>query len=338
MTDNAELQSVPINPTARIVFSALEQMGWSVENPSLLVEHIKRLDIGIPAEDEFAVLISWMGKCELVHKLEQEQSPPESQNAYRIPDLLAFFRHKNRLVPVLIEVKKRKAEKLSWKPEYLDGLRQYATTLNLPLLVAWKWEPFGFWTLFEAKHFSKARKNYEITQELSMKENLMSLLAGDFAVGLRKGVGFHLIFRKEKELKSGDAKNSDTKTWLARVEEAFFTNGRGERVKELGPGLWSLLLCAHLEEHSEVSEAKASSSFIIEEESIEFTHRMLTALLQFKAGKDKPLRWREIRQNYSVPIKFQILRKAAIAESSVDIVAKVIEVAPNTKPDFLTYE
>ena len=338
MTDNAELQSVPINPTARIVFNALEQMGWSVENFPQLVERIKRLDRGIPAEDEFAVLISWMGKCELVHKLEQEQSPPESQNVYRIPDLLAFFRHNNHLFPVLIEVKKHKAEKLSWKPEYLDSLRQYAATLNLPLLVAWKWEPFGFWTLFEAKHFSKTRKNYEITQELTMKENLMSLLAGDFAVGLHKGVGFHFVVRKGKELESGDSKNSDTKTWLARVEKAFFTNGRGERIKELGPGLWSLLLCAHLEEHTEVSESKASSSFIIEEESIQFTHRMLPVLLQSEVGKDKPLRWREVRQNYSVPIKFQILRKAATDESSADIVATVIEVAPNTKPDFLSYE
>jgi Holliday junction resolvase len=336
MTDNNESQFVPINPTARIVFKALEQIGWTVENPSLLVERIKRLDIGIPAEDEFAFLISWMGKCGLVHKLEQEQSPPESKKLYRVPDLLAFFRYKNHLIPALIEVKTSVDDKLSWRPDYLDGLKLYAATLNLPLLVAWKWNRFGLWTLFEAKHFTKSRKNYTVNSVLALRENLMSILAGDFAVELCKGVGFYLVFRKEAELESPNTKRPDTKTWRARVEEAFFTNSKGERIDKLGPGLWSIFLCSHFEDHTEViNDTKIMQSFVIEEESMQFAHRMLPILLQFKSGKTSTLRWRNIRFDYSVPVPFQTLRKAASGVKSSDIVKNVITIAPNTKPEFL---
>jgi len=136
LTNNAKSQSVPIDPTARVVFEALEQIGWSVGNPKLLSERIKRLELGIPAEDEFAFLISWMGKCEIVHKLDQEQSPPESKANYRVPDLMVIFRHGSRLIPALIEVKTSVASKLSWRPDYLDGLELYAAKLNLPLLIA----------------------------------------------------------------------------------------------------------------------------------------------------------------------------------------------------------
>ena len=336
MTNNAKSQLVPIDPTARVVFEALEQIGWSVENPNLLSERIKRLELGMPAEDEFAFLISWMGKCEIVHKLDQEQSPPESKDNYRVPDLIAIFRYGKRLVPTLIEVKTSIDEKLSWRPDYLNGLQLYAAKLNLPLLVAWKWNRFGLWTLFEAKHFKKARKNYTVNSELAFKENLMSLLAGDFAVELCKGVGFHLLFRKEKELEYTNMKRPDTQTWLMRVEDSFFTNSKGERIKGLGPGLWSMFLCSHFEDHSDVvDESKVNQRFVIEEESMQFAHRMLPILLQFKAGRNKLLRWRNIRSNYSVPVKFQTLRKAASSADSIYIVKNVITIAPNTKPEFL---
>lgn len=335
MTNNTESQFLPLDPTARMIFEALEQMGWSIENPVQLTERIRRLEVGIPAEDEFALLISWMGKCELVHKLDQEQSPPKSKSNYRVPDLLAFFHHKKHLVPVLIEVKTSKAQTLSWKPSYLDGLRQYAAKLNLPLLVAWKWKRFGLWSLFEARHFIKPMKNYKMTFGLAMKENLMGLLAGDFAVELCRNVGLHFLFKTERRIATSKKETTTTETWLMRVKDAFFTNGKGERIDSLGAGLWSLFLCSNFEDCSEFGESESSLSFTIKEEALQFAHRMLPFLLQFKAGKDKILRWREIRCNYSVPVQFQTLRQAASDGISDNIVRHVIKVVPNTKPELL---
>jgi hypothetical protein len=32
-------------------------------------------DIGLPVEDEFSVACAWLGKCQLLHKLDQHQVP-----------------------------------------------------------------------------------------------------------------------------------------------------------------------------------------------------------------------------------------------------------------------
>jgi len=85
---------------------------------------------------------------------------------------------------------------LSWKPEYLSRLKKYAAELNLPLLIAWKWETAGIWVLFEIKHLQFARTNYNISFGKAATENLLSRLAGDFAVSFAPNVGFHLLHLK----------------------------------------------------------------------------------------------------------------------------------------------
>lgn len=41
---------------SRVLHEALEQCGW--ENPEEVIQRVKRLDLGLPAEDEFAVICS----------------------------------------------------------------------------------------------------------------------------------------------------------------------------------------------------------------------------------------------------------------------------------------
>src|SRR5687768_16187509 len=69
---------------------------------ALRLEQLRR---GLEPEDEFSLILTWLGRCHLVHKLGQEQLPVNSTEAFRVPDLLALFEHERRLVPVLIEVK-----------------------------------------------------------------------------------------------------------------------------------------------------------------------------------------------------------------------------------------
>lgn len=125
-----------------------------------IAARVKRLQLGLPAEDEFSVLLNWLGHCRLVHKLDQLQRPQESRKHLRVPDLLAIFTYKGRDVPVLIEVKSSVDKTLSWQPGYHDALQRYADTLKLPLLIAWR--RGTFWSLFEARHLTKAVKNFNI--------------------------------------------------------------------------------------------------------------------------------------------------------------------------------
>ena len=103
---------------------ALEQLGWQGDAHAV-AERVKRLDLGLPAEDEFAMLLTWLDRCCLVHRLDQFQSPPASKNEYQVPDLFAVFEHDGEKIVTLIEVKSTNDKILSWKPEYYEALKRY---------------------------------------------------------------------------------------------------------------------------------------------------------------------------------------------------------------------
>ena len=105
-----EVNKPPLAPDLWLLCEACTQMGWSFTDPLKLVQVLQRLNLGLSAEDEFSLLISWMGRCKLVHKLDQDQSPPISREEYQVPDLFAVFQIGHQRIPVLIEVKNRRIE------------------------------------------------------------------------------------------------------------------------------------------------------------------------------------------------------------------------------------
>ena len=151
------MTTVNLDSSARLIHEAIQQLGWSAE-PTSLAERVKKLDLGLPAEDEFIFILSWLGKCSLVHKLDQGQFPPESKKELQVPDLLASFETKLGSKVVLIEVKVSNKKKLVWRPDYLKKLKNYASRLGLPLLVAWKF--YGLWILVEVGSFLEKNKAF----------------------------------------------------------------------------------------------------------------------------------------------------------------------------------
>jgi hypothetical protein len=137
----------------------LTQLGWEAD-PQRLAAHLQRLNQGLPREDEFSVVCSWLGKCEVIHKLDQQQMPNASKEQYQVPDLFGAFRIDAGRVPVLVEVKSSKDNVLSFRPDYVAKLKAYADLVKLPLLIAWK--HFGMWTLFELSHMWRAQSNFNI--------------------------------------------------------------------------------------------------------------------------------------------------------------------------------
>jgi Holliday junction resolvase len=134
--DYLNLVTIPVD-AHRLIQDVLAQVGWQ-SDPAQIGEKVKRLDIGLPCEDEFSVVCAWLGKCKLLHKLDQQQIPVVSAKEYQVPDLLAVFDPQRVKSPVLIEVKSKKAQTLSFKPDYLDKHKKYAELLKLPLLIAFK--------------------------------------------------------------------------------------------------------------------------------------------------------------------------------------------------------
>jgi Holliday junction resolvase len=158
----------------RILYDLYRERGGKVDHETL-ASRLRRYEIGIPAEEEFAVLLSWLGRCRLVHKLDQSHPPTKD---YKVPDLLAIFEHGGRPIPVAIEVKATDSDRLSWTPEYLGGLQRYGHEVGVPVLLAWKRRHVDLWALCELRHFHQPVTNYKFTFLEALKLSLMSELAG----------------------------------------------------------------------------------------------------------------------------------------------------------------
>lgn len=307
---------------ARVLFEAAERLAWS--DPKSIADLGQRLARGLPAEDEFSVLISWLGRCKLVHKLDQLQFPRDSKDSFRVPDLLAVFEHEGNTYPLLIEVKVKKENRLSWKPDYVDGLRRYGNLLDLPVLIAWKY--LSFWNLFEVHHFQRTHKNYKISFETATRQNLMGVLAGDFSFSLQTGLGFHLRMKKLEKTPDG---------WNTQVERAYFETATGEQFNT-APGLFPLLLC--IEPSSTVSEDDSYlvQSFIVpSDELAQLASRCLESLVRFAADENETATWRPFMQGTTLPKLAEGFFTAVEEAKAAGFVRRILHTIPHDRPLFL---
>jgi hypothetical protein len=310
---------------ARVLFEAAEQMGWS--DPTEIANFVRRLERGLPAEDELSVILHCLGQCRLVHKLDQLPYPPGVWKNYRVPDLLAVFDVKGILVPVLIEVKTSSIRDLvlSWKPDYINSLQQYADLIGLPLLVAWKCGLL--WTLFEARHFHKAHTNLKISFSDALCETLLGLLAGDFSFSFRPGAGAYLKIRKLKETENG---------FEGVIEETYFLNANGERHTGRD-GLFQLFACSDNEAAAvQENETHAVQSYIIQSNGLaQFAHQSLVNLLDLFRGGREPIVWRQVLLKEQLPSIATSLQRAVQSARDAGFIQCIIHGRPRTAPGFL---
>jgi len=308
----------------RMWSKAIQQLAPGEDHVSL-IKRIERLRRGIPAEDEFSVIAWWLGRCRLVHKLDQFQTPPKSQAFYRIPDLMAVFEYRRREVPVLIEVKSNKSKTLSWKPDYYAALLHYAEVLNLPLLIAWKHNTF--WVLFESKHLKLAKTNFNINFPTAMKHNLMSELAGDFSFSLESGSALNLRIER---LTDEDAERG----FDAIIRDVYYTRSDGKRV-ETGPGMLPLFLCLPNEATLHEEEKILIQSFTAENsDHAEFAHRAIVSLLRLFRDT-KQFEWHRIIEEQILSPLADKLPIAANHAQSCGLLKHLWHFHPATVPDFL---
>ena len=220
------------NPTiqeqAQLIHQTIDQIGWSSDNPSALVERIRRLQIGLPMEDQFAALILWLGQCKLVHKLDQHQYPNNSKDYVRVPDLLTVFQVDGKQYSTVVEVKSTDKNSLGWRPDYYNALLEYGRCLGLPVLVACYWKKMHLWTFNDLSTMRIARKNYHLSCETAIKESLLSLLAGDFMLVLKPGVGFHVVMKK---IALSEIQEDGAEKWILEVKDAYYTSELGTKSK-----------------------------------------------------------------------------------------------------------
>jgi hypothetical protein len=317
------------------LFTLLTEKGWA-GTPGELVARFERLAAGISAEDEFAVILAWLGRVVTVHKLDQLQLPAGAKARFLIPDLLAVFEQGDSRMAALIEVKSSVQLDLNWRADYYEPVMSYAAELNLPLLIAWKMKRLGLWTLCDARVFRKAIKNYHLKYNDALKHNLLGILAADTAVVPYAGVAFNLLLRKEALIDRKESDTGRTETWQLVVEDAYFTNGSGDRVDAEYPDLFPLFLCFPSEPLTESSETHLLHKFVIPEEgAMRWAHQALTSLLEFQQPGGSQIPWRKLVMSAELPLPYARWLAAAQRGFTHNVVRYVLHQRPEAVPDFL---
>ena len=115
-----------------------------------------------------------------------------------MPDFLVVVKRQGKDVPFLVEIKTNSNNKLVWSQAYMASMRDFASLLKLPLLVAWKRR--GLWVLTDSARFIKKVKSYHLTFDDAMKNSLMSELFGNFWVQFSEGFRLEVKMRIEDEI------------------------------------------------------------------------------------------------------------------------------------------
>ncbi|WP_402719858.1 restriction endonuclease [Janthinobacterium rivuli] len=318
--------------TARLIQDVIAQLGWPI-NAELVAEQVRRLDVGLPLEDEFSVICSWLGKCQLLHKLDQQQVPVKSREEFQVPDLLAKFSTQNNKSPVLIEVKSKQDSVLSFRPDYMRRLQNYAELVGMPLLIAWKYH--NLWMLFEAKHMTKAVKNFNISLNTASRENLFGTLLGDVAYKIGSGAGVHLRFRKDKLVESTEDHSGREEQWHMTIDDVSFSDYNGEHHKKLDGEVQSLFTTWDLEEEQEHSDTHIHLRFLAGDQGIQFSHTALVRLLNWQEPhKDRP-HWRGLLRQDKVAANVENFSSALHTALDQRIVSHIFYFEPHTFPNFL---
>ncbi|MFN3226303.1 MAG: restriction endonuclease [Hyphomicrobiales bacterium] len=314
----------------RLIQEVLAELGRDAD-PKVIADRVKRLDLGLPVEDEFIAVCSWLGKTRLIHKLDQHQAPPHSRDDYQIPDLLAQYQNTG---PVLIEVKAKKAHTLSFKPDYLAKLQSYANLLNIPLLIAWKYR--GIWTLFEAKHLTKARKNFNIRFFHALRENLLGVLAGDVAYKIATGAGVHFRFKKEKLIDTESTDDGFTEQWQMRVDKVGFTSAGAKPTETLDSEVTTLFTTWDLAERQAHSDTHVEMQFVAtEDDGIMFSHTALVHLLNWSLPDGASINWRHTLRRDSVVSNMSHFTQALQRALEQKVVRIILNQQPQSWPEFL---
>lgn len=319
----------------RLIQDALAELGWAAD-ATAVAERVRRLDLGLPVEDEFAVVCSWLGNCRLLHKLDQQQVPVSSKQEFQVPDLLARFSTQNGKSPVLIEVKSKQERRLSLRPEYLQRLQNYADMVGMPLLIAWKFH--SLWTLFEVKHLTKAEKNFNISFEKASQESLMGVLAGDVAYKIGAGAGIHLRLRKDRLIERVEDERERSEQWAMTIDDVSFTDYKGMRRTDLTEEVQSLFTAWDLEEVQEHTDTHIHMRFVANQQGIQFAHTALVRLLSWEAPKDDRPHWRGLLRKERVTANVANFSAALYVALREKVVSHILHVQPHQMPDFISNE
>jgi hypothetical protein len=295
-----------------------------------LAERVESLTRGLLPEDEFAATAMWLGNCAAIHRIDQSRMPLQvAPDEMRAPDFLAFPIVNDRPMPILIEVKSAKDVVLDWSEKYLASLRRFADLLGLPLLVAWKWG--DNWTLVDHRHFEKNLTAYRLTLVKAFKQDVMCVLFRDLRVMMNPEIELTFDFEMLDEVAGHAGDLIPTGQFKAKIAGVgFYRNGK----KMTGKLDFALFLATPSESEFRRTSKQTCQQIYRPVRDTGFTlSRVLVA--QLSAAAEGDLNWHQILARGKFPSNGSDVRNSLQAGLDQGFVQYVMDVVPNTWPDFL---
>jgi len=314
---------------AMLLHKAISMLGWAGK-PEDIADKVRQLERGLPAEDQFAALCVWMGKCSLIHKLEQEQFPNLSREEYQVPDFLAVFDLSTKKVPTLIEVKKTNDIRLApFGSKYYSKLTNYATLMKLPLLIAWYIERLNLWCLFDIERMQRKRSAFHIDFHTATNNSLLGVIFDDVIFRIRPGLKAQFNVRKEPGSEIRDPTTGELREFSGILEEIAWLNSSDKRINttpSLGRLLELLFYVVDNDANDNENEKNVTLTFYTTKEENLFAHQLLgvmafgTAIL-----RDATPSWIEVLKSDGFQMDYQSVREAlstGIKEGAISIILK----------------
>jgi Holliday junction resolvase len=295
-----------------------------------LSKRIQRIRAGLAPEMEFMAAVNWLSRVVGIHRLDQTPLP-RYFDGYDVqqPDLLAIVHHKDRLLPVLIEVKTKNDKKLVWKEDYLQRFQRYAEIVNMPFLVAWK--RWHIWSLVDAQHFEKKVSAYHLDFNTAMRQTLMSTLFGDLLVNVNERFQMFVDTESEETLPQFADMVPDMRYKMTIKNAGFMIDKKPVKVsKELS---WIFHLAAVKDEFIRTGPSSVRIEFTPDSNNA-FSLSHLWYSVATSGLKDKEPDWEEIMRN-RLAIDAADVRRELNAGLEAGIIQHAASIVPNTMPDFL---
>ena len=149
---------------------------------------------GYAIEALFHKIYGQLPWVKIITPLEQEQFPKNTKKEFQVPDYMINYEvgDSKHCDNVLIDVKAVSGDKktLEISKKTVAGLKNYAATQKMPLLIAVFWRQALCWTVNDLASFTVKSSSYKINREKAIASDLSSIL-GDYTYVFR-----HRPFRR----------------------------------------------------------------------------------------------------------------------------------------------
>jgi Holliday junction resolvase len=316
---------------AHRVIESIGKAGNSIENEQKFINRLRHIEYGLNAETECSAILAWLGNCTLVHKMSTEGYIPDDM---KIPDLFAVFEKKGQTLRTFIEVKSTEDLKLRWTNIYYKKLQNYSNKMGHPLLLLWKARPLGQWILLDPSTPGLI-KDEKIDLCDAITQNLMGLIAGDFRVTPKSGIGIHFdgqLLKKEKISKTESNVN-------IKINRCLWGDSKRNKFENLAQSEIALIMMLAIKQYYHEKGKTVKWGYIThdaqsEEQTDVSAQDLLRFLVGFSKKDDERIAWRHVLQELNDTIS----RDDLLTELSDNIgstVQYIFYQIPITKPSML---